>query len=760
VSARPALDAFARHYSEVFWSLLPEIHRLEDGRVNPPGQLRALCEILGAEAAVARRSIDRLLADSRIDEADDWALPYIARLLGTRLTSALNPAARRADIAHTIAYRRRAGTPHLLERLADDIADWDAVASEGFQRLARRWHMLDTPPLPLGPVTRTPRHGYARLNSARVSDVIDGPFDDLAHRVQVRPPDAGLGRLYEIAGVNLFVFRQYAFPLSGVTPFRLDATHYTLDPSGRDVPLFQRGGLDDEADPQARFEDSFDCVAKREWSVRAPITCRRLNAATYRLAPGGTYPPAWAPLVGRTFLTAADLLDEARAIGGIVLPDLLDAALAGESPKANLIARAATTTPSLDLAIRANAAGASLDPHALVGADLSGWADGAVLDNWVEALVDPARGRVQLAAPPPGNRRLQARQLYYGIFWPVGAGTHDRRRTIPAGNPAPEPLAPGYAILAGARRFADSRTYAPTTAAAGVIAVNADARVWASDRARPYLRFAPAAGQRRIRLVAGGNRRSIELNGLWLGVVLNGVAAPADLAELVLEGDWQDVTLRDLTLDPGGDQAVLPASPAVRIPHVRLIVAGTVANLVIERCITGSLAERTGLPGCACSAARVSVTDSVLVGRAGDPAVALGTARLSMRRSTVLGDLVCAQADISDCIIDGTIRVEDAQGSCLRFSAAAAGGRPPAPYESVLFAGGLPRDLFVSRRFGDPGLVQLASTAPPSIARGGEDGLEMGAFNRALDPVKHDDLAAKLSEYAPVQARVQIVPVT
>jgi len=36
----------------------------------------------------------------------------------------------------------------------------------------------------------------------------------------------------------------------------------------------------------------------------------------------------------------------------------------------------------------------------------------------------------------------------------------------------------------------------------------------------------------------------------------------------------------------------------------------------------------------------------------------------------------------------------------------------------------------------------------------------MGAFNLALAPIKHDDLAAKLAEYAPVQARVQILPVT
>lgn len=757
---RPALDGFAQHYAELIWGLVPEVYRHEDGHGDPPGQLRALCGILGAEAAVARRSIDRLLADSRIDEADDWALPYIARLLGTRLTSALNPAARRADIAHTIAYRRRVGTPRLLERLADDIADWDAVASEGFQRLARRWHLLDTS-LPAGPVTRTPRGGYARLTSVRVSDVLDGAFDDLTHRPQIRPPDAGRGRLYEIAGVNLFVYRQYGFPLTGVTPFRLDATHYTLDPSGRDVPLFQRGGLDlAPSVPGRRFEETFDCEPKREWSVRAPITCRRLNAATYRLEGDPTHPPAWAPLVGRTFADAQGLLEEAQAIGGIVIADLLDAALTAESPKANLLANAATATPSIELAI-ATGAGASLAPHAVIGAGLAGWADGAVTGAWVDLLLDPARGRVQLRAAPPAGRQLRARLHHYGIFWPVGAGTHDRRRTIPGASPAPASvgLAPSFAVLTGDRLFADSRTYAPTTGV-GPVQVTGDTRIWAVDRARPYVLFTAPAGQRTLRVAATGGTRSLEIDGLWIGIALAGVPAPTDRAELVLEGNWDQVILRDVTLDPGGDQAVLSAAAAARIAHVRLVIAGTVARLVLERCIVGSLAERTGLPGDACSAAGIEVRDSIVVGYGGDPAIAVGTAQLRLDRCTVFGDVVCGRADISQSLIDGDVRVENAQDSCFRFSTARSGGRIPAQFESVLFPDGLPAESFVSRRFGHPGLAQLSPACPASVARGGEDGTEMGAFNRALAPIKHDDLAAKIAEYAPVQARVQILAVT
>jgi hypothetical protein len=760
--ARPVLDGFDEHYAETFWSLIPEIYRHEDGYADPPGQLRALCRILGAEAAIARRSIDRLLADSRIDEADDWALPYISQLLGTRLTSALNPAARRADIAHTIAYRRRAGTPRLLERLADDIADWDAVASEGFQRLARSWHLLDTA-TPRGPVTGTPRGGRVRLTSVRVSDVLDSAFDDMAHRPQIRPPDAGLGRLYEIGGVNLYVWRQYSFPLADVTPFRLDATHFTLDPSGRDVPLFQRDGLNPVPPaPRQRFEDSFDCTPKAEWSVRAPITCRRLNAAQYLLDDDPTHPPAWAPLVGRFFRDTQEITEAAQAIGGIVIADLLDAALSAESPKANLIAGAATDTPSLTLAIGTNSASPGLRPAALAGAGLGGWADAAVIAPFVLALVDPARGRVQLTAAPTGSQRLQALRLHYGVFFPVGAGSHDRRRTLPSAAVAPllQGPTPALSPLTGNLLFADSRTYLPTTGGGGQVQVTGNARLWAADRARPYLRLSPPMGQRRIRLVAQGGARALELNGLWLGMVLLNAPAPGDLAELVLEGDWTRVTLRDLTLDPGGEQAVLPGAPAQRIAHVRLVIAGTVADLTIERCILGSLAEGSTVTGGPCSAARVRIADSIVMGYALGPAIALGTAELTLDRTTVFGDVLCRRAEISQTIIDGDLAVENAQDSSFRFSTARSGGRIPAQYESILFPNGLPAESFVSRRFGDPGLAQLSSACPTTVARGAEDGTEMGAFNRALDPIKRDDLAAKIAEYAPVQARVQILTVT
>jgi hypothetical protein len=741
-----ARDEFERHYAEKIWALVPGIYKQEDALANPPGQLRAFVELLAGEAAVARRSIDRLLADSRIDEADEWAIPYIGALLGTRMVSSINPAGRRADVGHTIHYRRRAGTRHLLELLAHDIAQWDAVAVDAFRQLGRSWHLLDTE-IRLGPVTRTPEGGFANLRTLRAMDVLDGPFDDMAHLADVQLGE-GLRGLYNIPNVNLFIYRQQVFPLSGVTPYQLDTTHYTLDPSGRDVPLFQPGGPDPE-----------ECADKAEWDVRAPITCRRLNAAIYRLDDDPTYPVGWGPLIGRAFFDQASLLDAATGLGAVT-EDLLREALADESPKAHLLAPG-VGNPAIDLAVASAPAQPSFEPQDVAGAGLAGWAAPASIPTWVDLLLDPERGRVQLRAAPPGARKLQPRLLHYGIFYPVGAGTHDRRTTQPTVSPLPTAsgLTPSWNSLTGDTLIADSRTYAPT-AAAGAVSVTGDSRLWAASGERPYVTLSPPAAQRTITFTASGGARTIELNGLWLGLLLSGVAPRPNLAELVFSGAWEKILLRDVTVDPGGLRAPAPAAVPTDIPHVRIVIEGTVEQLVVERSILGSIAER-GLAGAApCTAAAISISDSIVHGFPGEPALAVSTAALDLDRTTVIGDCLCNRADISQSIIDGQLEVEDAQASCFRFSCARSGGRIPAQYESVVLPDGLPPGSFVSRRFGDPGYMQLSEICPPEVAAGAENGTEMGVFNRALDPIKQADLRAKMWEYAPVQARVQFVFVT
>ena len=753
--ATPADDGFERHYAEKIWALVPETYRNEDGLAARPGQLRALVEILAEQAAIARRSVDRLWADSRVDEADDWAIPYIGALVGARPVNALNRGAQRANVGRTILYRRRLGTVRLAELLADDIADWDAVASEAFRRLIRNWHMLDDGPHP-GPITRTPQWGFADLRATRIDSVIDHAHDDVSHYPDVRRHRGVLGR-YNISKVNLHLFRQFAFPLAGVMPVQIATGLYTLDPSGRDVPLFQVGGREEG-----------DCRAAREWEMRAPIPCRRLNFAGF--APQRPHAPVGlenllAPIYGRRFATEGGMLEAANAALATdpappnALTDaqsrqLIANAMENASPRRNLLPGGDPDTMSIALAIAALATDAPLGPQSLYGANLANWAQDHSPAGWVDALVDPARGRVKLMNALPADRSFFVQHIFYGAFWPVGAGTHDRASGLSGSGFTPvASLTPNFTVpLAGEVRFMDSRTYTPQIAAGGVILTNGDTILSAANGARPYLILRPPAGNTvTIRPQVAGSELTID--GLWIGVFETGATGPTTL---LIDGAWRKVTLRNVTIDPGGLRAAAPAAAAVPIPAVTLAFSGAIDDLVIDSSVTGRIAEVTSALD-PCATDTVTLSNSIVRSPDATPAISLRNASLAIDATTVFGNIVTGRIDASELLVDGRVLAEDQQTGCFRFSAALSGGRVPHPYQSHFFAGALPAGLFVSRRFGDPGYAQLSEIAPFEIREGGENGVEIGAFKRALDPIKRADLTAKLREFLPINAIAQLI---
>ena len=235
------LDDFTTYYSEKLWSLVPEIYRLDDGQADPPGVLRAFIDVVAEQLARVRRSQDRLWDDQFIDLCDEWAVPYIGDLLATRTISALDGRGRRADVAKTIYYRRRKGTPRVLEELADDIAGWSGKIVEEFRRLDRVRYRLDPPVAALaGAVTGTYPGGWADLRSVRGAELAGTPFDEYFYTPDVRRTRGRSGR-YNIPKFTLHVYRLQAWPLEDVTPrARTGGTTFTIDPSGRDVPLFGR----------------------------------------------------------------------------------------------------------------------------------------------------------------------------------------------------------------------------------------------------------------------------------------------------------------------------------------------------------------------------------------------------------------------------------------------------------------------------------------------------------------------------------------
>ncbi|HVV53392.1 MAG TPA: hypothetical protein VHO06_27290, partial [Polyangia bacterium] len=430
-----ANDGFDAYYTEKIWAMIPAVYRTEDGNAPIPGVLRQLVQVIAAQAAITRRSIDRLWEDQSIETCDDWATPYIGDLVGTLPLPVDDPRARRVDVARTIHFRRRRGTPSLLESLVHELSGWSVVLVEAFRRLARAPHRLDTFPVPAGRVTGTPAGGIADLRSARSSELLPGPFDELSHTPDVRRLRGTVGR-FNIPKVNFHLYRLHAFGVTGSTPVQMQdpgPLTFTVDPSGRDVPLFSQeatnaAGLDSCEPPWGDLPGTASggapsvstcqrsCLSTFEWQVARPMTCRELSEAAFVLTAenvsNATNGDAGviallAPLYGFRFRDEVRLRQRLQQLGLSFSPQqppwyraLLEDAVTADSAAPNLLAPG--QAKSLDIS---PAPGLDLLFDQVRGADLDARSCQPVpSDIGVELLVDVDLGRFavpQLQGPEP-----------------------------------------------------------------------------------------------------------------------------------------------------------------------------------------------------------------------------------------------------------------------------------------------------------------------------------------------------------------------
>ena len=690
-----ARDGFETYFSEKLWELVPSVYRLEDGE-DGRGALRALLELVAEQAALLRRSHDRLWDDQFVELCDDWAVPYIGDLVGTRLVSALNPRGRRGDVAKTISYRRRSGTLTVLEELAADIAGWEGTVVESFHRLARARHGFDPPPpAGTGLLSGTPAGGLADLRRPVATVLVDGPFDEFHHL-----PDVRRAGRHAIAKIGFHLFRVPARPLVGVTGRMLATGRFTVDPSGRDVPLHA---------PRARPDDPAEWRRAREWELPAPIRCRLLGQAefelTERIVDDLGFPPATSaslrPLIGLRFPDESRFRRRLPLLNGLQLHKVLAAALAPDCGKAALIPAAVRVKQGGNLVPRERTAAGSL----------AAWKASA---SGKRLVIDPERGRLLFLANVPDGISVD---YWYGSPGTIGAGSYDRRDVEDV--PPDTTLSGGTTIGAGAidpdgvTQIDDSATYRTAAGATGIV----DARIQAANAQRPFLELVSPWV-----LDASPNEDSaLVLDGLWVG---GGRAVR-------LAGDYETVTIARCTLDPGGTDADgNTIAPAV------LEVGGTVEELRVESSIVGPVLV-TGQGVVERLVARDSIVGSIELPRA----------EADLRGVTVLGPVTVLRLHAAETLVTGAPDVADTQAGCFRFSAAPAGGRLPRPYRSQVLDGARP--IFRSRRFGDPGYAQLSEAAPPDLLSGAENGSEIGAFWSLRNPVRADSLRAKVDEFLP-----------
>ncbi|MEJ2552018.1 MAG: hypothetical protein P8Z42_13580 [Anaerolineales bacterium] len=178
---------------------LPEIYRIKDESVAPPYQLKRYLALVEAVFGAVHENIEALYNDLFIETCDPWVIPYIGDLLGTSHLSG-DPWTLRADVADTIALRRRKGTLASLERLTYNLTKWGVHCVELLENLIWNQHLNHQrpdeggdPPYAEPTVTRfTPiRGGTVNVRDPAMLSLLGTPFDPFAHVADVRPPAFG-----------------------------------------------------------------------------------------------------------------------------------------------------------------------------------------------------------------------------------------------------------------------------------------------------------------------------------------------------------------------------------------------------------------------------------------------------------------------------------------------------------------------------------------------------------------------------------------
>ncbi len=224
---------------KTLYELLPAIDRIRDAEQGEP--LKALLRVIAEQAAVLEENLAQLYDDQFVETAASWVLSYIGDLIGlTGLPSTDVPAlSPRAEVAHTIGYRRRKGTAAMLEQLAHDVTGWPARAVEFFELIAATQY--------LNHLRRANQSFISVRNADRLED-LGGAFEratrfgdpDLTHNVDVRRIAKGHGR-YNVPNVGLFLWRLQAMSLTrspAVPAAPADKRRFLFHPLGIDTPLF------------------------------------------------------------------------------------------------------------------------------------------------------------------------------------------------------------------------------------------------------------------------------------------------------------------------------------------------------------------------------------------------------------------------------------------------------------------------------------------------------------------------------------------
>jgi hypothetical protein len=708
------------------YELLPVIYRLRDADQGYP--LRDLLRVLAEQANLVEDDITQLYENWFIETAQDWVVPYIGDLIGYQPVheagepgDVTTPAERarnkilvpRREVANTIAYRRRKGTLALLELLANNVADWPARAVEFYKLLdwtqaLNHLHLNRAQTVDL-------RHGEAL-------DRLDGPFDEIAHHVDVRRISSihKQGR-YNIPSVGLFVWRIKAYSVTQTPAYcREEAgpNAYTFSVLGNDAPLYTHPEREDKPTDIAG-------------EMNVPVPIRRRAFETRKTDYYGE---------GKSLMVWRGTRDGKRE---------------------------------------------PIPAEQVIVADLSGWlyqpARGFIaIDPELGRIAFPPRQLPKygvwvsyyygFSTDIGGGEydRPLAQPRLYSMY---RVGQSEELKRIGDALAQWRTDQPQHAVI----EITDSGVYVEPIAIE--LAEDQTLQLRAANHKRPVIRLldwqTDLPDSLSVVLASGSH---FTLDGLLVtgrGIQVRGITNEDNQPPQVQNGS-AGVTIRHSTLVPGwslkGD--CVPNRPSE--PSLELI--NTEACVTIEHSILGAIrisidvVQEDPLP--------IDVSDSILDATDPErdvlcgPAGQLAHARLTIARSTVFG-CICLHAIrlAEDSIFIGTIKVARRQIGCVQFSYVPPGSRTPRRYECqsdlVEQAVSGPanqererlrvRPIFNSMRYGTPTYCQLALTCADEIKRGAEDESEMGVFHDLYQPQREANLRTRLDEFTPADMQAGII---
>lgn len=713
------------------YSLLPAIHRMRDQERGYP--LRALLQVIAEQVDIVEDDIARLYENWFIETCEDWVVPYIADLIGyrpvleagstgdtttaegQRRNAVLIP---RREVANTIRYRRRKGTLALLEQLAADVAGWPARAVEFYRLLGLSQHVN---------FLNLERGRTLDLRNGDALDRLNGPFDELAHTVDVRRIVSQRTRgYYSIPTVGLFIWRLKPYSITRAPALCVDRARnqYMFSILGNNTPLIT-----------LPIEEPLPTHVADELNVPTFIRRRAFEDRTMDYYGAGKSLRIW-----------RDTFDQPVPLDQIVPADLSNWTYRPQGnqvavdPVLGRIAFAPRTAPKT---------GVWVSYHYGFSDDVGG-------------------GEYPRLLKPVGARTL----YQVNSSAPAGAaGSGNERRIYPNLKLA---LADWYsekpadAVI----EILDSGVYVEQ------IEIQLDAgqrlELRAANHTRPAIRLLDFYTNRPDALQIIGPE-SLEEGEKPPRVTFDGLLITG--RGVNVRGSIAALTIRHSTLVPGWslDHECRPESE--EDPSLELNDTG--ARLTVDHSIIGTIrineneVEREPL--------RFLLSDSILDATRtnlnalesayGQVAHVIAT----VLRSTVFGRFDAHAIELAEnSIFDGMVKVARRQIGCMRFCYVPYGSRTPRRYSCqpdlvVAALGPKPaeadkqrernrvRPQFNSVRYGTPTYCQLAASCAIEIVRGAEDESEMGVFHDLFQPQRAANLRARLEEFTPAGADAGII---